>query len=365
MVDIIKRIIAEQGEAVLGDPARLKGFVADYASRESKAERLAFGRCIEYGAYGELKNAPDEAARRAAKAVLARRVNANEGLDIALCNDALDALEAALFGEEKPKKARCLTCGGELEAGWVSCPYCGAGSAPAAPAQNAAPPETSAEAPPSAREKSGKKKALRVVLIGAAAVLAIIAARAIVLNPDTALMYLYQLRGRMYEAKGDMAKAYGDFQKAGELGYTDPDYSVTSSLPSLWEGRNIGDAPADIYYCEAASKASVNGDTIEYWLYNTYQFDNGHSRDLLNIIFEELIAADLVFDPDNMEHVSPNTALHGNVKKMMFSNINGSWHDVSVCLYNGSLYINNYDKATYEFDTSIIPFKINEAGNKL
>jgi hypothetical protein len=95
LVSIIKRIIAEQGEAILGDPARLKGFVADYGAAESKVERLAFGRCIEYGAYNELKNAADRAA---AKAVLARRVNANAGLDLALCNGALDALEMALFG---------------------------------------------------------------------------------------------------------------------------------------------------------------------------------------------------------------------------------------------------------------------------
>jgi uncharacterized protein YgiM (DUF1202 family) len=125
MVTIIKRIIAEQGEVILGDTARLKGFVADYASRESKAERIAFGRCIEYGAYTELKNTEDEAARQVAKAVIARRVHANEGLDIALCNDALDALEAALFGEVQPKKARCLKCGRELEAGRAVCPFCG------------------------------------------------------------------------------------------------------------------------------------------------------------------------------------------------------------------------------------------------
>jgi hypothetical protein len=101
MVTIIKRIIAEQGEAILGDTPRLKGLVADYASRESKVERLVLGRCIEYGAYAELKGAMD---REAVKAAIARRVHANEGLDIALCNDALDALEAALFDEKNPKK---------------------------------------------------------------------------------------------------------------------------------------------------------------------------------------------------------------------------------------------------------------------
>jgi hypothetical protein len=99
LVNIIKRIIAEQGEGILGEPARLKGYVADYAAAESKAERLAFGRCIEHGAYNELKNTPD---RQAAKAALARRVNASEGIDLALCNGVLDALEAALYGIDEP-----------------------------------------------------------------------------------------------------------------------------------------------------------------------------------------------------------------------------------------------------------------------
>jgi hypothetical protein len=143
---VIRRIIAEQGEAILADPARLKGFVADYAPRESKAERITFSRCIEYGAYTELKNAPDATARQTAKAAVARRVNTNEAIDMAMCNDALDALEAALFGEEKPEKARCLRCGRELEAGMTECPFCGSESA--AP-QPETPPEIAApESPP-------------------------------------------------------------------------------------------------------------------------------------------------------------------------------------------------------------------------
>ncbi|MDR2759973.1 MAG: hypothetical protein LBB78_11405, partial [Spirochaetaceae bacterium] len=71
LIAVIKRIIAEQGEAILTDGTRLKGYVADYASQESKVERLAFGRCIEYGAYNELKAAPDVPARQQAKAAVA------------------------------------------------------------------------------------------------------------------------------------------------------------------------------------------------------------------------------------------------------------------------------------------------------
>jgi hypothetical protein len=151
MVNVIKRIIAEQGEAILGDAPRLKGLVADYASRESKVERIAFGYCIEYGAYTELKGAED---RDAIKAAIAQRVNANEGIEIALCNDALDTLEAALFGETKPRKALCLKCGKELEAGWTVCPFCGAGSAAVQPkpaASESPPPVTDIAAAPKAK----------------------------------------------------------------------------------------------------------------------------------------------------------------------------------------------------------------------
>jgi hypothetical protein len=97
-VTVIKRIIAEQGEAILANPQRVKGLVQDYAARESKVERLAFGRCIEYGAYTEMKSAPSAAARQMVKAAVVQKVHSNEGMDIALCNGAMDVLEAAMFG---------------------------------------------------------------------------------------------------------------------------------------------------------------------------------------------------------------------------------------------------------------------------
>jgi hypothetical protein len=102
-VAVIKRIIAEQGEDILANPQRVKGYVNDYAASESKVERRVFCRCIEYGAYIELKNAPDAEARLRVKAALAQKVNGNEGLEVALCKDALDALEAAMFGAHTPQ----------------------------------------------------------------------------------------------------------------------------------------------------------------------------------------------------------------------------------------------------------------------
>jgi hypothetical protein len=49
LFNAVKRIVSEQGEAILANPARLKGFISDYAKNEPIADRLAFGRCIEGG----------------------------------------------------------------------------------------------------------------------------------------------------------------------------------------------------------------------------------------------------------------------------------------------------------------------------
>jgi hypothetical protein len=59
--------------------------------------RLAFGRCIEEGAYNALKTAPDAAERAERKAAIARRLRDEHGLDITLCGEALDILEGVLY----------------------------------------------------------------------------------------------------------------------------------------------------------------------------------------------------------------------------------------------------------------------------
>jgi hypothetical protein len=124
---IVKRIVSEQGESILAEPQRLKGRISDYAKDQPKAERLAFGRCIEYGAYEELKNAPI-GNRAAVKNRLAQKLYSEEGLDIAFCEGALDLLEAVMFGLPE-SKILCRNCGEEMQAGWKVCPYCGAQSA--------------------------------------------------------------------------------------------------------------------------------------------------------------------------------------------------------------------------------------------
>jgi hypothetical protein len=98
LLKALNQITAQYGEEVLGDPARLKALFSDLAKDEPKPLRLAFGRCIETGAYTALKHEPDAAERAVRKAALAQRVRDEHGLDSAFCAEALDILEAAIFG---------------------------------------------------------------------------------------------------------------------------------------------------------------------------------------------------------------------------------------------------------------------------
>ena len=100
LLSIVKQIIADYGEAVLSDPRRLKAFFSDLAKDEPKSLRLAFGRCIEAGAYAALKDAPEAAERAERKLLIVEKVHGEHGLDMGLCGEALDILEAAL-PEEK------------------------------------------------------------------------------------------------------------------------------------------------------------------------------------------------------------------------------------------------------------------------
>jgi hypothetical protein len=97
LLAIVKQIIAEQGEGILGDPPRLRSFVKDYAKDEPQEERAAFGRCIEIGAYREFGKTNSQNDRNMLKAKLLLQLT-KEGVDRKLGVDTLNMLEAALFG---------------------------------------------------------------------------------------------------------------------------------------------------------------------------------------------------------------------------------------------------------------------------
>jgi hypothetical protein len=141
LLAIVRQIIADNGEGILGDPPRLRAFFSDLAKDQPKPLRIAFGRCLEADAYTALKTASGDAERVSRKASIAQRLRDEHGLDTALCGEALDILEAALYGTPRSKPSVCKSCGRELQESWKVCPYCGAGAntAPAAQAQETAP----------------------------------------------------------------------------------------------------------------------------------------------------------------------------------------------------------------------------------
>jgi len=99
LLNIVRRIVTGYGEGILADPQRLKPLFSDYAKNEQKEERAAFGRCIEAGAYYELKKTRTADERRRVKSALADQVCGKTGIYRAQCNDALDLLEAVIFNQ--------------------------------------------------------------------------------------------------------------------------------------------------------------------------------------------------------------------------------------------------------------------------
>jgi len=146
LLDIIKRIIAEQGKGILADPPRLRAFFMDLAKDEPRQERLAFGRCMELGSYEALKNARTPEERRQKKETLADLLHTKTGIYKDHCEGALDLLEAVMFGvtpepgpgvksgtpvspkpppPPKPETGFCTNCGEQLPAKAKFCMTCG------------------------------------------------------------------------------------------------------------------------------------------------------------------------------------------------------------------------------------------------
>ena len=98
----IKWVITKYGESILGDPVQLKKIFANYTKNEPKEERVAFGRCIEMGCYIEMKKAKNIDERSRIKANLTYKLQSSTGINIYFCRDALDILDAAIFGNVSP-----------------------------------------------------------------------------------------------------------------------------------------------------------------------------------------------------------------------------------------------------------------------
>jgi hypothetical protein len=97
LLNALKEIVSRYGGVeTLSDTRRVKALLADLAAAESKPQKNALTACLEQGFVALLQQVPVR-ERGAAKSSLAERLNREEGLDMALCADTLDLLEAALL----------------------------------------------------------------------------------------------------------------------------------------------------------------------------------------------------------------------------------------------------------------------------
>ncbi len=153
-IDILQKLIAEQGKEAFLNPARCKAFLADYTHGEYKKESRFLLQALEAGAAKEIDAADDVAI---CKKQQVRLLHEEYGMDEKVAADTVDTLALALRGEVK-EKTLCKKCGKELSDEWKVCPYCSTSavdqeSAPEIPAvAQAKPPQE--ETPPEP-EKAG------------------------------------------------------------------------------------------------------------------------------------------------------------------------------------------------------------------
>ena len=95
LLNAVKESIKKYGEAVLLEPKRVNSLLNDLAQDEPKPQKTALVKCLEHGFAQTLKNVP-ESERGNCKQKLAQKLNNEEGLDLGLCKETLDLLEAVL-----------------------------------------------------------------------------------------------------------------------------------------------------------------------------------------------------------------------------------------------------------------------------
>jgi hypothetical protein len=107
-VNIIKQIAAQHGEAILSNPAQLKVFIRQYAKNEPKEIRLAFGRCIGQGYYRILQQTSTPEERQQIKTKIVQQMHNISKLELPLCAEAVDILEAVLYGTQPKLQATSI-----------------------------------------------------------------------------------------------------------------------------------------------------------------------------------------------------------------------------------------------------------------
>ena len=119
-IDILQKLITEQGREALLNPSKCKSFLADYTRGEHKKESRLLLQALEAGTAKAIEAADDIAI---CKKQQVRVLHEEYFMTEEAAADVLDALALVLRGAER--KNRYKTCGKELPVEWKACPYCG------------------------------------------------------------------------------------------------------------------------------------------------------------------------------------------------------------------------------------------------
>jgi uncharacterized membrane protein YhaH (DUF805 family) len=120
----IKRIMENHGTLIFSDFQKFKVCLDAEARDERKGECKAIEQCVKHGAYNALQTAVTPAERNTIKTALAQKIYAEEGMDRSFCTEALDILESVLISTTAGNPV-CKSCGHDLDAAWILCPFCG------------------------------------------------------------------------------------------------------------------------------------------------------------------------------------------------------------------------------------------------
>jgi tetratricopeptide (TPR) repeat protein len=150
-VDILKKLINEQGREALVNPSNLKALLSDYTKGEYKKESRLLLMAHEAGIIKAIDSTKEI---ETCKKQLVRVLNEENDLVMEKAVDLVDALTLVLMKNqenEASQSAVCENCKKELQKDWGVCPYCGTPavkimrSLPEAETVKTEPPETQQE----------------------------------------------------------------------------------------------------------------------------------------------------------------------------------------------------------------------------
>jgi tetratricopeptide (TPR) repeat protein len=223
-VDILKKLIAEQGKEALLNPVKCKAFLADYTKGEYKKESRLLLQALDVGVQKAVDAAED---LEICKMQQIKALREEHFLDIEVAADVVDTLTVVLRKEQEKETSQgtfCANCGKELQKEWTVCPYCGTAVAKTQPEPpkteqqpspapiEQTPPSTSAniQTPSAPLKKNNAIRNIVLVVLGILVIIGIVRIASEYSNA-TASDQIFFNRGLTYSYKGDYDNAITQF----------------------------------------------------------------------------------------------------------------------------------------------------------